>query len=109
MNKQENNIQNHETPTQMFYAKNNIITPQMRYVAKIEGLEVDFVKEQIAAGSMIIPANINHTNLTPMAIGIETKTKVNANIGNSSLASDIGCELNKLEICLKYHYLFYIL
>lgn len=102
MNKQENNIQNHETPTQMFYAKNNIITPQMRYVAKIEGLEVDFVKEQIAAGSMIIPANINHTNLTPMAIGIETKTKVNANIGNSSLASDIGCELNKLEICLKY-------
>ena len=102
MNKQENNIQNHETPTQMFYAKNNIITPQMRYVAKIEGLEVDFVKEQIAAGSMIIPANINLTNLTPMAIGIETKTKVNANIGNSSLASDIGCELNKLEICLKY-------
>ncbi|WP_169754896.1 phosphomethylpyrimidine synthase ThiC [Campylobacter curvus] len=93
---------NDATPTQMYYAKNGIITPEMRYVADVEGLEAEFVRQRVASGAMIIPANINHKNLVPMAIGIDAKTKVNANIGNSSLASDIEGELEKLRACLKY-------
>ncbi|MBR8464543.1 phosphomethylpyrimidine synthase ThiC [Campylobacter sp. faydin G-24] len=93
---------NDATPTQMYYAKQGIITPEMAYVAKVEALEPEFVRDAVATGRMIIPANINHTNLTPMAIGIDTKTKVNANIGNSSMASDISGELQKLLVCLKY-------
>ncbi|MBE3606530.1 phosphomethylpyrimidine synthase ThiC [Campylobacter sp. RM13119] len=93
---------NDATPTQMYYAKQGVITPEMHHVAKVEGLEPDFVRECVAKGRMIIPANINHTNLIPMAIGIDAKTKVNANIGNSSLVSDINGELEKLDICLKY-------
>lgn len=90
------------TPTQMYYAKNGIITPEMEFVAKVERLEPEFIRQAVAAGRMIIPANINHTNLIPMAIGIDATTKVNANIGNSSLASDIDGELEKLQVCLKY-------
>ncbi|CAD7289691.1 Phosphomethylpyrimidine synthase [Campylobacter majalis] len=93
---------NDATPTQMYYAKKGIITPEMEHVAKVEGLGAEFVRECVAVGRMIIPANINHTNLTPMAIGIDAKTKINANIGNSSLASDIDGELEKLNLCLKY-------
>ncbi|MBR8465767.1 phosphomethylpyrimidine synthase ThiC [Campylobacter sp. faydin G-140] len=93
---------NDATPTQMYYAKQGIITPEMAYVAKVEALEPEFVRDAVANGRMIIPANINHTNLTPMAIGIDAKTKVNANIGNSSMASDISGELQKLLVCLKY-------
>ncbi|MGP1485452.1 MAG: phosphomethylpyrimidine synthase ThiC [Campylobacter sp.] len=91
-----------KTPTQMFYAKRGDITQEMSYVAKIENLQPEFVRECVANGSMIIPSNINHKNLIPMAIGIDTKTKVNANIGNSSLTSDINNELEKLNLCLKY-------
>ncbi|QCD52203.1 phosphomethylpyrimidine synthase ThiC [Campylobacter sp. RM16192] len=91
-----------KTPTQMYYAKRGIITKEMEYVAKVENLSAELVCKEVAKGSMIIPANINHTNLIPMAIGIESKTKVNANIGNSSLASNIEGEVEKLEICLKY-------
>lgn len=94
--------QNDATPTQMYYAKNGVITPEMEYVAKVEKLEPEFIRQAVAAGRMIIPANINHTNLIPMAIGIDATTKVNANIGNSSLASDIDAELEKLGVCLKY-------
>ncbi|BCX79727.1 phosphomethylpyrimidine synthase ThiC [Campylobacter sp. 19-13652] len=93
---------NDATPTQMYYAKKGVITPEMEYVAKVERLEPEFIREAVAAGRMIIPANINHTNLIPMAIGIDATTKVNANIGNSSLASDIDGELEKLAVCLKY-------
>ncbi|QKG29685.1 phosphomethylpyrimidine synthase ThiC [Campylobacter sp. RM16187] len=93
---------NDKTPTQMYYAKRGIITKEMEYVAKVENLSAELVCKEVAKGSMIIPANINHTNLIPMAIGVESKTKVNANIGNSSLASNIDGEIEKLEICLKY-------
>ena len=93
---------NDVTPTQMFYARGGIITPEMEYVAQIEGLSPETVRDEVAAGKMIIPANIHHENLLPMAIGREAKTKINANIGNSSLSSDICAELEKLQICLKY-------
>ena len=91
-----------KTPTQMYYAKKGVITPEMNYVAQAETLNPQLVRSEVAAGKMIIPANIHHENLLPMAIGREAKTKINANIGNSSLSSDICAELEKLQICLKY-------
>ena len=91
-----------KTPTQMYYAKKGVITPEMNYVAETEMLDPELVRSEVAAGKMIIPANIHHENLLPMAIGREAKTKINANIGNSSLSSDICAELEKLQICLKY-------
>jgi len=74
----------------------------MSYVAKIEGVSENLVMDEVAKGSIIIPANVNHINLKPMGIGRKLKTKVNANIGNSSLSSDICAELRKLEICLEF-------
>ena len=90
------------TKTQMYYARRGELTKQMSYVAKIEGLSENLVMDEVAKGSIIIPANVNHTNLKPMGIGRKLKTKVNANIGNSSLSSDICAELRKLEICLEF-------
>lgn len=93
---------NDVTPTQMYYAKQGIITPEMEFVAKKEFINVNSLKDEIAAGRTIIPANINHTNLIPMAIGRTVTCKINANIGSSALASDINEEVEKLQVCLKY-------
>ena len=90
------------TKTQMYYARRGELTKQMSYVAKIEGVSENLVMDEVAKGSIIIPANVNHTNLKPMGIGRKLKTKINANIGNSSLSSDICAELRKLEICLEF-------
>ena len=90
------------TKTQMHYARRGELTKQMSYVAKIEGVSENLVMDEVAKGSIIIPANLNHTNLKPMGIGRKLKTKINANIGNSSLSSDICAELRKLEICLEF-------
>ena len=88
--------------TQMYYAKQGIITGEMKYVAEVEDLDEEFIRSEIARGRMIIPANINHENLKPMAIGIATKCKINANIGSSALASDIAGEVEKVKISQKY-------
>ena len=90
------------TKTQMYYARRGELTKEMSYVAKIEGVSENLVMDEVAKGSIIIPANVNHINLKPMGIGRKLKTKVNANIGNSSLSSDICAELRKLEICLEF-------
>ncbi len=90
------------TKTQMYYARRGELTKQMSYVAKVEGIGENLLMDEVAKGSIIIPANVNHTNLKPMGIGRKLKTKVNANIGNSSLSSDICAELRKLEICLEF-------
>ena len=90
------------TKTQMYYARRGELTKQMSYVAKIEGVSENLVMDEVAKGSIIIPANVNHTNLKPMGIGRKLKTKINANIGNSSLSSDICAELRKLKICLEF-------
>ncbi|NPA51005.1 MAG: phosphomethylpyrimidine synthase ThiC [Epsilonproteobacteria bacterium] len=94
--------ENDKVRTQMHYAKKGIITPEMEYVAKIEGIDSEFLRSEIARGRCIIPANINHTHLKPMAIGLATRCKINANIGSSALASDIEEEVEKVKICLKY-------
>ena len=90
------------TKTQMYYARRGELTKEMSYVAKAEGVSENLVMDEVANGRIIIPANINHINLKPMGIGRKLKTKVNANIGNSSLSSDICAELRKLEICLEF-------
>jgi len=96
---------NHPNPknvTQMHYARQGIITEEMKFVAEREGLEPDLIRSEVARGKMIIPANINHTNLEPIGIGIASKTKVNANIGNSSLKSNIEEELGKLCVAIRW-------
>ena len=83
--------------SQMHFARKGEITEEMKYVAAREDLSPDFIRDEIARGRMIIPANINHPNLEPMAIGIGSKCKINANIGNSSTTSNIDEELEKLH------------
>ena len=88
--------------TQLHYAKRGIITQEMEYVANIEHLDAEVVRKEVAKGRLILPANVNHTNLEPMGIGIATRTKINANIGSSALASSIDEEVQKTLISIKY-------
>ena len=88
--------------TQLHYAKKGVITKEMEYVANIESISPTLVLEEIKRGRLIIPANINHTNLKPMGIGIATRTKINSNIGSSSLASSIDEEVEKVKVSIKY-------
>ena len=74
----------------------------MEFVAKREQVPAEMIRSEVARGRMIIPANINHTNLEPMAIGIASRCKINSNIGNSSTTSDIEGELEKLRYSVKY-------
>ena len=83
--------------SQMHFARKGETTEEMKYVAAREDLSPDFIRDEIARGRMIIPANINHPNLEPMAIGIGSKCKINANIGNSSTTSNSDEELEKLH------------
>ncbi len=88
--------------TQMFYARRGVITQEMEFVARRERLEPETIRAEVARGRMVIPANIRHTNLEPMCIGVASSCKINANIGNSATTSDIGEELGKLGYSLKY-------
>ncbi len=88
--------------TQIEYAQKGIITSQIQHVAAVEQRPVQFIAERVAAGTVVIPANINHKNLIPCGIGRELKTKINANLGNSTLSSCPGAEKSKLAIALHY-------
>src|SRR6202522_3711894 len=88
--------------SQMHYARQGLITEEMEYVAQREKLTPELVRDEVARGRMIIPANIHHTNLEPMAIGVASKCKINSNIGNSAVTSDIEGELEKLRYSVKY-------
>jgi phosphomethylpyrimidine synthase len=88
--------------TQMYYARKGIVTGEMEYIARIERITPELVRDEVARGRMIIPANINHLNLEPMAIGIASKCKINANIGNSATTSNIDEELDKLQYAVKF-------
>jgi phosphomethylpyrimidine synthase len=83
--------------TQLEMAGQGNISPQMAEVARYEGLEAEFIRQGVAAGTIVIPANINHQNLTPRGIGKGLATKVNANFGTSSDYGDVDTELAKLE------------
>ncbi len=91
-----------QAPTQMRYAREGIVTEEMLHVAKRESLDPEFIRAEIAKGRMIIPANINHPELEPMAIGIGAKCKINANIGNSQVSSGLEEELDKLRVSVKH-------
>ena len=93
---------NGECATQMHYARKGVITPEMTYVAEREGLEPEMVRAEVARGRLIIPCNVNHTSLEPMGIGTVATVKINANIGNSAVTSDVEGELEKLRFALKY-------
>jgi phosphomethylpyrimidine synthase len=88
--------------TQMHYARKGIITKEMEFVAASEKLSPELVRSEVARGRMIIPANIKHANLEPIAIGIASRCKINANIGNSSVSSHVEEELEKLRYSIKY-------
>jgi phosphomethylpyrimidine synthase len=88
--------------TQMHYARKGLVTEEMEYVARRERISPELVRDEVARGRMIIPANINHSNLEPMAIGIASSCKINANIGNSATTSNITDELDKLEYAVKF-------
>jgi phosphomethylpyrimidine synthase len=88
--------------TQMHYARRGLVTEEMQYVARIEKVSAELIRSEVARGRMIIPANIRHTNLEPMAIGVESKCKINANIGNSATTSNIDEELEKLRYSVKF-------
>ena len=81
--------------TQMHYARRGEVTPEMEFVALREGMD-PFVRDEVARGRAIIPANINHPESEPMAIGSRFLVKVNANIGNSAVTSSVAEEVEKL-------------
>ncbi len=83
--------------TQLHYARRGEITPEMEFVALREGLKPELVRSEVARGRAIIPANINHPELEPMAIGRNFLVKINANIGNSAVSSSIDDEVEKLR------------
>jgi phosphomethylpyrimidine synthase len=94
--------ENDQIRTQMHYARKGIVTEEMHFIAKRENIAPDLVRSEVARGRMIIPANIHHRNLEPMAIGVASKCKINSNIGNSSVTSDIAGEIEKLEYSVKF-------
>ncbi len=88
--------------TQMEAAKKGIITPAMEIVAKKENLDPERIRELVAKGEVAIPANINHTSLSPEGIGGGLKTKINVNLGISGDCKDYTMEMQKVDLAIKY-------
>jgi phosphomethylpyrimidine synthase len=88
--------------SQMHFARRGVVTEEMEYVALREKLPAETIREEVARGRMIIPANVNHPELEPMAIGVASRCKINANIGNSAVSSNIDEELEKLHTAVHY-------
>jgi phosphomethylpyrimidine synthase len=82
--------------TQLHYARQGLVTEEMAFVARREGVEPETVRQEVATGRAIIPANVNHPESEPMAIGRRFLVKVNANIGNSAVTSSVADEVEKL-------------
>lgn len=90
--------------TQLALARRGTITDAMKRAAQREGLEPEVVRAEISRGRFIIPANIHHASgrLDPMGIGLAATVKINANIGNSALTSNVDAELKKLHMAVHY-------
>ncbi|MBV8750953.1 MAG: phosphomethylpyrimidine synthase ThiC, partial [Candidatus Eremiobacteraeota bacterium] len=82
--------------TQMHYARRGVVTPEMEFVGIREGLDPNYVREEVALGRAVIPANVNHLELEPTIIGRHFLVKINANIGNSAIGSSIEEEVEKM-------------
>ena len=87
--------------TQMHYARRGMVTPEMEFVALREGVEPEFVRDELARGRAVLPANVNHPELEPAIIGRSFLVKINANIGNSAVASTIEEEVEKMSPCAR--------
>ncbi|MFN7961907.1 MAG: phosphomethylpyrimidine synthase ThiC [Thermoanaerobaculia bacterium] len=90
------------TPTQLYFARQGVITEEMEHIARREGFEAELVRSEVARGRAIIPANICHPELEPMVIGSRFRVKINANIGNSATTSSIDEEVEKLSWALRW-------
>ena len=88
--------------TQIELARRGVISAEMEFVARRENLDPELVRSEVARGRMIIPANTVHLRLglQPMGIGIKARCKINANIGNSAVTSNIDNELAKLKMAV---------
>ncbi len=93
---------NDSNVSQMHYARAGTITGEMEYVARREKLAPELIRDEVARGRMIIPANIRHPELEPMAIGIAATCKINANIGTSAVTSSLDEEVSKLTLSVKH-------
>ena len=93
---------NGKVVTQMHYARKGEVTPRIQQAAEREGLEPELFRQEVAAGRMVVPANVNHKALEPMGIGRASSIKINANIGNSAVTSDVDGELQKLHNAVHY-------
>jgi phosphomethylpyrimidine synthase len=82
--------------TQLAWARAGVVTPEMRFVAAREGVDVELVRDEVARGRAVIPANRNHPESEPMIIGKKFLVKINANIGNSAVTSSIEEEVEKM-------------
>src|SRR5436853_7000079 len=83
--------------TQMHYARRGVVTEEMVHVAKREKLDPELVRSEVARGRMIIPANVKHPELEPMAIGIAASGNINAYIGTSCVTQSLDTEVATLE------------
>jgi len=88
--------------TQMHYARRGEVTPEMEFVALREGVAPEMVRDEIARGRAILPANVNHPETEPMIIGRGFLVKINANIGNSAVASSIDEEVEKMTWAIRH-------
>jgi phosphomethylpyrimidine synthase len=88
--------------TQMHYARRGEVTPEMEFIALREGMDAAFVRDEVARGRAIIPSNINHPESEPMIIGRKFLVKINANIGNSAVASSIDEEVEKMTWAIRW-------
>jgi phosphomethylpyrimidine synthase len=88
--------------TQIELAKRGILSPQAKYVAQQEHIAEEVILQYIAGGTIVIPANINHTNLVPCGIGKDLSIKVNANVGASSDYGTVETELEKMRVAIQF-------
>jgi phosphomethylpyrimidine synthase len=86
----------------MHLARRGLVTEEMAHVAARERVAPELVRDEVARGRLVIPANVKHPELEPIGIGVAATCKINANIGNSAVTSDARGELEKLRVCLKY-------
>jgi phosphomethylpyrimidine synthase len=88
--------------TQMHLARRGEVSPEMRRVAEREELPPEAVREEVARGRMIIPANVHHAGLDPMGIGLRARVKINANLGSSPTTSSLADEVEKLALAQRW-------
>jgi phosphomethylpyrimidine synthase len=90
-----------EVVTQLQAARRGVVTEEVAFAAEREGVPAERLRELVALGRAIVPASVRHERLEPAAIGSELHCKINANIGNSSAASDVAAEVAKLELAVR--------